>query len=48
VKKFFTVVFSTPVFEAYGLTETSGILSSTARWEIKGGHVGGVLPCLKM
>lgn len=43
-----TVVFSAPVFEAYGLTETSGILSSTAQWDTKGGHVGGVLPCLKM
>jgi len=30
VKKFMTVVLSTPVFEAYALTETSGILSCTA------------------
>ena len=43
-----TVVLGTPVFEAYGLTETSGILTCTAQWDIKGGHVGGVLPCLKM
>jgi long-chain acyl-CoA synthetase len=30
VKNFLTVVFSTPVFEAYGLTETSGVLSCSA------------------
>jgi len=48
VKKFLTVVFSTPVFEAYGLTETSGVLSCSAQWDTKGGHVGGVLPCLRL
>ena len=48
IKNFLTVVFSAPVFEAYGQTETSGVLSSTAQWDTKGGHVGGVLPCLKM
>ena len=30
VKNFLTVVFSTPVFEAYVLTETSGVLSCSA------------------
>ena len=48
VKNFITVVFSAPVFEAYGLTETSGILSCTAIWDRKGNNVGGILPCLKM
>ena len=48
VKNFLTVVFSIPVFEAYGLTETSGVLSCSAQWDTKGGHVGGVLPCLRM
>jgi long-chain acyl-CoA synthetase len=48
VKNFLTVVFSTPVFEAYGLTETSGVLSCSAQWDTKGGHVGGVLPCLRL
>lgn len=48
VKNFLTVVFSIPVFEAYGLTETSGYLSCSAQWDTKGGHVGGVLPCLRL
>lgn len=34
VRNFMTVVFSTPVFEAYGLTETSGILTCTAQWDV--------------
>jgi long-chain acyl-CoA synthetase len=48
VKNFLSVIFCAPIIEAYGLTETSGVLSCTAYWDIKGGHVGGVLPCLKM
>ena len=48
VRNFMTVVFSTPIFEAYALTETSGILTCTAQWDVKSGHVGGVLPCLRL
>jgi long-chain acyl-CoA synthetase len=48
VKNFLTVVFSAPIFEAYGMTETAGNLTCTAYWERKGGHVGGILSCLRM
>ena len=48
VKNFLTVVFSSPMFECYGMTETAGCLTSTCVWERKGGHVGGILPCLRM
>lgn len=48
VKYFLTVVFKAPIFEAYGMTEAAGCCSTTAYWERKGGHVGGILPCLRM
>lgn len=48
VKNFITVVFSAPIFEAYGMTECSGCLSCTAVWDREGNNVGGVLPCCKM
>jgi long-subunit acyl-CoA synthetase (AMP-forming) len=48
VKQFLTVVFSAPIFEAYGLTEAAGSVAATAFWERKGGHVGGILSCLRM
>lgn len=48
VKNFLTVVFSAPIFEAYGLTECAGCLTCTAYWDRQGGHVGGVLPCCRM
>jgi len=48
VKHFLVVVFSAPIFEAYGQTETAGIISATQIWDREGGHVGGVLPCNRM
>lgn len=48
VKYFLTVVFCSPIFEAYGMTEAAGCCSTTAYWERRGGHVGGILPCLRM
>lgn len=48
VKNFLTVVFSAPIIEAYGMTETAGLLTSTCYWDRKGGHVGGTLPCNRM
>ena len=48
VKHFITAVFSTPIFEAYGQTESSGNCACTNFWERKAGHVGGILPCIRM
>lgn len=48
VKNFLTVIFSAPIFEAYGMTETAGLLTATCYWDRKGGHVGGTLPCNRM
>lgn len=48
VKYLLTVVFGAPIFEAYGMTEAAGCISTTAYWERQGGHVGGILPCLRM
>lgn len=48
VKNFLTVVFGAHVFEAYGATEVAGCLTSTAIWDRDSGHVGGILPCLRM
>lgn len=48
VKNLLTVVFSAPIFEAYGLTETAGCLSCTHMNDVVGGHVGGVLACCRM
>ena len=33
VKNFLTVVFSAPIFEAYGMTECAGCLTCTAYWD---------------
>lgn len=41
-------VFSCDIIECYGQTEVAGCLTATAAWDPTGGHVGGVLPCLKM
>ena len=48
VKLFLTVVFSAPIFEAYGMTEAAGSVTCTAFWDRQGGHVGGPLPCIRM
>lgn len=48
VKQFLTVVFSAPIFDAYGMTEAAGVLSSTSYWDTEGGHVGGINPCNRM
>lgn len=48
VKNYLTAVFSVPIFEAYGTTESAGSLACTAYWERQGGHVGGILSCLRM
>jgi long-chain acyl-CoA synthetase len=33
VKSFLTVVFSAPIFEAYGITEAAGSVTCTAFWD---------------
>lgn len=33
IKNFLTVVFSAPIFEAYGMTEAAGCLTCTAIWD---------------
>ena len=48
VKTFLTAAFSAPIFEAYGQTESAGNCACTASWDRKAGHVGGVLPCIRM
>ena len=48
VKNFLTVVFNAPIIEAFGMTECAGCLTSTLKWERKGGHVGGILPCNRL
>ena len=42
------MVFSAPIFEAYGMTEAAGCLTCTAIWDREGNNVGGVLPCARM
>ena len=48
VRNTLAVIFSCPIFEAYGMTEAAGCLTCTAYWDRQGGHVGGVLPCNRM
>lgn len=48
IKSFLTVIFSAPIFEAYGITEAAGSVTCTAFWDRQGGHVGGPLPCIRM
>lgn len=48
VKHFLSAAFSAPIFEAYGQTESSGNCACTAYWERSAGHVGGILPCIRM
>jgi long-subunit acyl-CoA synthetase (AMP-forming) len=40
-----TVLFSAPILECYGTTETAGFITSTFFRDNVGGHVGGVVPC---
>ena len=48
IRMFCVAVFSCDIIECYGQTEVAGCLTSTASWDPIGGHVGGVLPCLRM
>ena len=48
VKHMLTAIFSAPVFECLGMTESAGCLTSTSYWDRQGGHQGGVLPCCRM
>jgi len=48
IKNFLTVVYGAPILEAYGVTESAGILTCSSYWDTKGGHVGGTLPCNRM
>jgi long-chain acyl-CoA synthetase len=45
---FIKVVFSAPMIQAYGITETAGFTSASSIWETRAGVVGSCLPCLKM
>lgn len=38
VKQFLTVVLSAPIFDAYGMTEAAGCVTSSCYWEREGGH----------
>ena len=48
LKLFMVAIFSCHIIECYGQTELAGCLTTTAAMDPKGGHVGGVLPCLRM
>ena len=48
VKDFTMVVFSCPVMEAYGVTESTGGVCSTSIWDISSGNVGGPLSNVKL
>ncbi len=48
IRMFCVAVFSCDIIECYGQTEVAGCLTTTAAWDPAGGHVGGVLPCLRM
>ena len=48
IKNVLTVVFSAPIFEAYGCTESAGCITCTEETDVLGNHVGGVLPCCRM
>lgn len=48
VMDFIRVVFSCPMIQAYGITETNGFTCASSIWETRAGVVGGPLPCLKM
>ena len=47
VLEFLKICFSCPMYEGYGLTETSGGSSITWSNDAIAGHVGGPLPCVK-
>ena len=34
VKNFLTVVFNTPILEAYGATESAGCISCSSQWDV--------------
>jgi long-chain acyl-CoA synthetase len=48
VKDFLFVAFGCPILEAYGVSETSGAVSSSSRWETRAGVVGGPIAGIKM
>lgn len=48
IKNVLTVVFSAPIFEAYGCTESAGCITCTEETDVLGNNVGGILPCCKM
>jgi len=47
VLAFLKIVFACPIFEGYGLTETSGAAFITVEADPIAGHVGGPLECIK-
>lgn len=48
ILKFMKVVFSCPLREGYGQTETAAPATTTALWDKRAGHVGGPLPCVRI
>jgi long-chain acyl-CoA synthetase len=48
VLNYLKVVFGCPIIEGYGATESSAPISATWKNDPLAGHVGGVLPCLKL
>lgn len=42
------VAFGVPVLEAYGASESAGVVTSTSNWEYKAGVVGGPLSSIKL
>ena len=48
IKDFITVVFSAPIIEALGQTESAGMLTATSIMDQDSGHQGGVCSCNKL
>jgi len=48
VLTFFKVAFGIHIYEAYGQTETFGPATFTMRSDPTAGHVGGLMPCMKI
>lgn len=48
ILNFMKVVFSCPLREGYGQTETAAPATTTALWDKNSGHVGGPLPCVAL
>ena len=48
ILEFFKIALGIPIFESYGLTETYGPATVTHPLDYTSGHVGGVVPSLRL